>query len=221
MRAIAPVIGGIDWSWSLDGPIVLVAMLCAVSAAIPGNFLVLRRMSLLGDAISHAVLPGIAAAFFITGSRASLPLFIGAVVVGSLTAFFTGWVARVGRADEGASMGVVFTSLFAIGLIMIVQIADTVDLDVSCVLYGSIETVALDQTTWFGLTLPRAAWSIAIVCVVNLAFVTLFFKELQLASFDAGLATSSGFSAAVLHYALMILVAITAVASFESVTTLL
>ena len=210
-----------QWSWALDGSIVLVAVLCGIAAAIPGTFLVLRRMSMLGDAISHAVLPGLAAAFFITGSRASLPLFIGAVVVGSMTAFFTGWVSRVGRVDEGASMGVVFTSLFAIGLIMIVRVADTVDLDVSCVLYGSIETVVLDQTTHFGWTLPRAAWSISLVAVLNASFVALFYKELKLSSFDSGLATSSGFNAAVLHYALMILVAVTAVAAFESVGSVL
>lgn len=215
------ILASLDLSWSLDGPIILVAVLCAVAAAIPGNFLVLRRLSLLGDAISHAVLPGLAAAFFITGSRASLPLFIGAVIVGAMTAFFTGWVARVGRVDEGASMGVVFTSLFAIGLIMIVQVADSVDLDVSCVLYGSIETVVLDQTTFMGIRLPRAAWSIGSVLILNLFFVVVFYKELQLASFDAGLATSSGFSAAALHYALMILVAVTAVASFESVGSVL
>lgn len=219
--ALSTLIASLDFSWQFDGPIILVAVLCAVATAIPGNFLVLRRLSLLGDAISHAVLPGLAGAFLITGSRASLPLFIGAVIVGALTAFFTGWVARVGRVDEGASMGVVFTSLFAIGLIMIVQVADSVDLDVSCVLYGSIETVGLDQTKWMGITLPRAAWSIGAVLVVNLLFVVLFYKELQLASFDAGLATSSGFSAAALHYALMILVAVTAVASFESVGSVL
>ena len=218
---MTPAIFLADWSWTLDGPIVLVAVLCGIAASVPGTFLVLRRMSLLGDAISHAVLPGLAAAFFLTGSRDSLPMFAGAVVVGALTAFFSGWISRTGQVDEGASLGVVFTSLFAIGLVMMVRAADTVDLDVSCVLYGSIETVVLDQTEHFGVTLPRAAWTIATVALINGIFVGLFYKELMLSSFDAGLATASGFSAAVLHYGLMILVAITAVACFESVGSVL
>ena len=115
------------WSWNYDGWIVLAGMLCAVAASLPGNFLLLRRMSLLGDAISHAVLPGLAAAFFITGTRDSLPMFIGAAVVGILTALFTEWIRGFGKVDEGAAMGVVFTSLFAAGLVMIVQAADRVE----------------------------------------------------------------------------------------------
>ncbi len=72
---------------------------------------------MLGDAITHAVLPGLAVAFFISDSRSSLPMFLGAVIVGVLTALFTEWIRGVGRVDEGASMGVVFTSLFALGLV--------------------------------------------------------------------------------------------------------
>jgi manganese/zinc/iron transport system permease protein len=115
-----------SWSWDYDGWIVLAGILCAVAASLPGNFLLLRRMSLLGDAISHAILPGLAVAFLITGSRSSLPMFLGAVVVGLLTAVFTEWIRNFGEVDEGASMGVVFTTLFALGLVMIVQAADHV-----------------------------------------------------------------------------------------------
>src|SRR5688572_12709359 len=114
MPLLAPTIAEITWSW-IDGWIIVVAVLCAVSAALLGNFLVLRKMSLMADAISHAVLPGLAVAFFITESRASLPMFLGAAAVGVLTALLTEWVRRLGRVDEGASMGVVFTALFALG----------------------------------------------------------------------------------------------------------
>ena len=84
-----------NWSWNYDGWIVLAGVLCAVAASLPGNFLLLRRMSLLGDAISHAILPGLAVAFFISHSRSSVPMFLGAVVVGLLTALFTEWI-RIG-----------------------------------------------------------------------------------------------------------------------------
>ena len=118
-----------NWSWNIDGWIVLAGVLCAVAASLPGNFLLLRRMSLLGDAISHAVLPGLAVAFLISNSRSGIPMYLGAVVTGLLTALFTEWIRNFGDVDEGASMGVVFTTLFALGLVMIVQAADHVDLD--------------------------------------------------------------------------------------------
>ncbi|MGJ8651733.1 MAG: metal ABC transporter permease [Opitutaceae bacterium] len=214
-----------QWFW-IDTWIVLIGMLAAISCALLGNFLVLRRMSMMGDAISHAVLPGLAIAFLVTGARASLTMFIGAAVVGVLTAVFTQWVSRFGKVDEGASMGIVFTTLFALGLLLIVQAADHVDLDASCVLYGAIELTPLDvvwQPTVFGVTLdvPRAAIVLSIMCVINASFVVLFFKELRIASFDSELATTMGISANVMHYLLMTLVAVTTVAAFEAVGSII
>ncbi|WP_166819839.1 metal ABC transporter permease [Thalassoroseus pseudoceratinae] len=210
-----------SWDWFLDGWIILTGILSAVSAALLGNFLVLRRMCMLGDAISHAILPGLAGAFFLSGSRNSGVMFIGAVLVGVLTAFFTEWIRKSGRVDEGASMGVVFTSLFAIGLIMIVQAADQVDLDAHCVLYGALELTPLDTVQIFNLDVPRAALILGFIALVDTLFVTLFYKELKLSSFDPSLATTAGFSASLMHYLLMTLVAVTAVASFESVGNIL
>jgi manganese/zinc/iron transport system permease protein len=210
-----------DWNWALDGWIVLAGILCAVAAALLGNFLVLRKMSMLGDAISHAILPGLAAAFLLSGSRSSLPMFLGAVIVGVLTALFTEWIRGFGKVDEGASMGVVFTSLFALGLVMIVQAADHVDLDPGCVLYGAIELTSLDTWTIAGRPVPRVVVVLTIVLAINLAFVVVFFKELKISSFDPSLATTTGFHAGLMHYALMTLVAVTAVASFESVGSIL
>ncbi len=133
-------------AWTtFDTWIAVTGMLCAISCAIPGSFLVIRKMSMMGDAISHAVLPGLAVAFFVTGERDSFPMFIGAAVVGILTALFTQWISKFGQVDRGAAMGIVFTTLFAIGLILIVQAADHVDLDPSCVLYGAIELTPLDM----------------------------------------------------------------------------
>lgn len=213
---------GLDnWSWEYDGWIVLAGMLCAVAASLPGNFLLLRRMSLLGDAISHAVLPGLAVAFLVTGSRSSLPMFLGAVIVGILTAFFTEWIRKLGEVDEGASMGVVFTTLFAVGLVLIVQAADHVDLDPGCVLYGSIETTFLDMVRMGGLAIPRVVLVLGGVTIANLIFVLIFYKELKVSAFDPALSTSVGFNAGLMHYLLMISVAVTSVASFETVGNIL
>jgi manganese/zinc/iron transport system permease protein len=209
-------------NWTLlDTWIVITGMLCAASCALLGSFLVLRKMSMMGDAISHAVLPGLAIAFLLTGSRASWPMFVGAAVVGILTALFTEWIRGFGKVDEGASMGVVFTALFAIGLILVVQSADKVDLDPGCVLYGAIELVVLDTLNIFGFEIPRAAAMLSIVLAVNLSAVLLFYKELKISSFDPALATTLGINARFMHYLLMTLVAVTTVASFESVGSIL
>lgn len=210
-----------QWIWELDGWIVLAGILCAVAAALPGNFLLLRRMSMLGDAISHAVLPGLAVAFFISSSRSSVAMFLGAVIVGVLTALFTEWIRGFGEVDEGASMGVVFTTLFALGLVLIVQAADHVDLDPGCVLYGAIELTPLDLVSMGGWQVPRVVLVLGCMVVVNLLFVMAFYKELQLSAFDPALATTTGFNARLMHYLLMVIVALTAVASFESVGNIL
>jgi manganese/zinc/iron transport system permease protein len=210
-----------DWNWALDGWIVFAGVLCATASALLGNFLVLRRMSMLGDAISHAVLPGLAAAFFITGTRDSLPMFAGAAIVGVLTALFTEWIRGFGKVDEGAAMGVVFTALFALGLVMIVQAADRVDLDPGCVLYGAIEMTPLYTLPIAGFDVPRVVIVLSIVLLLNLLAITLLFKEFKIASFDPALATALGISDTFMHYLLTTLVAITAVASFEAVGNIL
>src|SRR5688572_19605130 len=211
-------VASIIWSWQIDGWIIAAGVLCAMACALLGNFLVLRKMSMMGDAISHAVLPGLAAAFLITGSRDSVPMFIGAAVVGVLTAVLTQWVTRFGKVEESASMGVVFTALFAAGLILIVRAADHVDLDPGCVLYGAVETIAVDA---IGGGVPSAVWKLGGVFVLNALVVGVFYKELKITSFDPDLATTLGISAAFMHYLLMTLVAVTTVASFEMVGSVL
>lgn len=206
---------------SLDTWIVTIALLSALACAVPGVYLVLRKMSMMGDAISHAVLPGLAVAFLWTGSRDSIAMFWGAAVVGILTAVFVDWINRVGKVEEGASMGVVFTTLFALGLIILVRAADKVDLDPGCVLYGALELVPLDTVTFAGLQLPRAVFKLTFVLLLNIGFVTLFFKELLITTFDPGLSKTQGISPKLLNFLLMAMVAITAVASFESVGSIL
>lgn len=213
----------VTWNTTTDGWVLAICVLCALSCALVGNFLVLRRMSMMGDAISHAVLPGIAAAFVLTGSRSSAVMFIGAAVVGVLTALFTQWVHSFGKVDRGAAMGVVFTTLFAVGLILIRRAADShrVDLDPDCVLYGVVESAPYDTWMIAGLSMPRAAWILGAVLSINALLVALFYKELKISSFDPALATSLGINARWMHYLLMIMAAVTTVAAFEVIGSVL
>jgi manganese/zinc/iron transport system permease protein len=209
-----------EWTF-LDTWIVITGALSAMACALLGNFLILRRMSMMGDAISHAVLPGLAIAFLITGSRESLPMLIGAVAIGILTAFMVQSISKLSNLDNGATMGVVFTTLFAIGLILIRQAADHVDLDPGCVLYGAIELTPLDTYEIFGYEIPAAALTNGAMLVLNSLFVIIFYKELKITTFDPALATTMGINANVMHYVLMTFVAATTVAAFESVGSIL
>ena len=209
-----------EWSF-LDTWIVVVGILSAMSCALLGNYLVLRRMSMMGDAISHAVLPGLAIAFLLSGSRDSLPMLIGAIGIGVVTTLLIQSIDRLSGLDRGASMGVVFTTLFALGLILIRQAADHVDLDPSCVLYGAIELTPLDTYLWLGVEIPQAAVTSGAMLLINIIFVLAFYKELKITSFDPALATTIGINANMMHYLLMTLVAATTIASFESVGSIL
>ena len=218
----------------LDLPAILTAAFAAMACAIAGCFLVLRRMSLMGDAISHAVLPGIVATFVFWESLQALPVFIGCAIVGVLTAFLSELIHRLGRVEPGASMGIVFTVLFAIGVIWLNQVeyggSGNVHIDADCVLYGDLQGVtwldaperlieALSPAAW--MTLPRQVVTLAIVLVFNIAFVALLFKELRITAFDPGLAAAQGIPPALMHYMLMTVVAMTTVAAFEAVGSIL
>lgn len=214
-------------TWFIDDTwIVIIGALTAIACALPGCFLVLRGMSMMGDAISHAVLPGLAVAFLVTGARASFTMFLGAAIVGVLTAVFTQWISTLGKVDRGASMGIVFTTLFALGLLLIVQAADKVDLDPGCVLYGAIEMTTFDTVGSFQwgetvVDVPRAAVVLGAVALLNLLIAVLLFKELRISSFDPELATTQGINAQFMHYLLMTQVAVTTVAAFEVVGSII
>ncbi|MBX3727640.1 MAG: metal ABC transporter permease [Candidatus Sumerlaeia bacterium] len=211
------------WIPEIDGWIVAAAALSAMSCALLGNFLVLRRLSMMGDALSHAALPGLVVAFLLVGSRDSLPMFLGALAIGIVTAMLVQAVTRFGQLDEGASMGVVFTALFAIGLVLIERVAHAggVDLDPSCVLYGAVENAPLDTVLVLGRELPRSVLANGGMLALNGLFVALFYKELKIASFDPALATTQGINAQAMHYALMSLVAATVVTAFWTVGSIL
>ncbi|MFW5845392.1 MAG: metal ABC transporter permease [Planctomycetota bacterium] len=209
----------------------LAGALAAMTCGLLGNFLVLRRQSLMGDAISHAVLPGLVIAFLIGSSRDPLLMFGGATVAGLSCVVLIELVKRLGRVEPGAAMGVVFSVMFALGVLLIEQAAARhVDLDADCVLYGQLEILVwFDAPQGFaGLWSLETLWALprqVVVLLVMLAsaglFVLLFFKELRITAFDPDLATAQGIHAGVMHYALMILVAAATVASFEAVGSIL
>ena len=202
--------------WTLS-----VAVLCSVTCAIVGSFLVVRRMSLLGDAISHAILPGLAVGFLLSGSRDPIYMLIGAGCAGLLTAFFSQALTNFGRIPSDTAMGVVFSSFFGLGVILITWVARDIDLDPGCVLYGLIEFVPFDTVSVFGIDIPRAfVWSGSMLPII-LLLVVLFFKELKLSSFDPDLASALGLSPSLVHYSLMAVVASVAVSSFEIVGSIL
>jgi manganese/zinc/iron transport system permease protein len=209
---------------NLDPAVVILAVGCLVAAscALVGSFLVLRKMAMLGDAISHSVLPGIAIAFLFTASRSSIPMVIGAGALGVLTVFLVERLQRTGRLREDATIGVVFPFLFAIGVVLISRYASMVDLDLDCVLHGEIAYTPWDVIVVGGTNLgPRALWINGTVFLFNVALVAVFYKELKLTSFDPGLAAALGFHPTRMHYLLMAAVSMTVVASFESVGAIL
>lgn len=203
-------------------PVLIVAALAAANCALVGSYLVLRRTALLGDAISHGVLPGLVIGFALAGNRDLVPMLAGALAAAFATALLTDLLRRHLRIDGDAAMGVVFTTMFALGVILIERYAAQVDLDPGCVLYGQVEYAALDRSSpILGWPPPRAAISLAAVLLVDIGLVALFWKELLLSSFDPALGSSIGVRAEPMHLLLMGMTAMTTVASFEAVGSIL
>ncbi|MFO8028842.1 MAG: metal ABC transporter permease [Cyclonatronaceae bacterium] len=204
------------------GWILITGILVASSCALVGTFLVMRKMSLMGDAISHAVLPGIVIAFLLTASRNTFPMLVGAGFFGLLTVWLTEELSKKGRIFHDASMGIVFTTLFAIGVILISLFTGNIDLDQECVLYGEIAYVPWDLWIWRGVNMgPRPVWILGMVLLVNITFITLMYKELKTYSFSPQMAATLGLPVGLIHYGLMGMVSFTTIASFESVGAIL
>ena len=199
--------------------IILTGSLVASSCGLLGCFLLLRKMTMVGDAISHAVLPGIAIAYLITDSRASFPMLLGAAIFGIITTMLIEFFSKLGKLQEDAAIGVSFTWLFSIGVILISFFAGQVDLDQECVLYGEIayvplQTIILDNGIDLG---PEAVWMLGFNLIVVVSVIVAGYKGLLVTSFDELLAASLGISTVFWHYLLMSLVSLTTVFSFESV----
>ena len=206
---------------SYDTWVVITGALCAMACALPGAQLVLRRRSMMSEAISHAVLPGVAIAFLITATNDPLVMLAGAVLIGILTTVLVDVVQRSSRTDVGASMGIVFTTLFALGLVLVRVFADDVRIDPHVVIYGSIELSFLDQVSLWGWSVPRGAVVNGGSLLINVVLFALFYKELKLTAFDEPLAAAMGFRPRLVQGVLMAMTAATAVAAFETVGSIL
>ncbi|TWU56696.1 Manganese transport system membrane protein MntB [Rubripirellula tenax] len=218
----------IVWS-SIDTWIIVTSSLVAMASAIPGCFLFLRKQSMIADALTHAALPGVVGAFIAVGmlqgwgwvdpdagwAFRQTMMFGGAMVAGLLTAFLTQWVTSAGWIRGDAALGVVFTTLFAIGLIMLRQFADQSDVDLECVLYGQLDTIGLSKG------IPSEAITSAIMLVINLVLVVVLFKELMMTTFDPQLAGTLGLDPRWVHYGLMTITTATIVTAFEVVGSIL
>lgn len=204
--------------------IIITGSLVAICCSLVGCFLVLRKMAMTGDAISHAVLPGIVIAYLVTGGdRNGGVMLVGAAALGLFTTFMIEFLHRKLRLQQDASIGISFTLLFAIGVILVTAFAAQTDLDQECVLYGEISFTPFERViTAGGLDLgPVSFWILTSVFLIILLFLFLGYKELLITSFDPGYAAAAGASVVVWHYLLMGMVSLTTVASFESVGAIL
>jgi manganese/zinc/iron transport system permease protein len=208
----------------------LIGIFAALACALPGNFLLLRRQALIGDAISHVVLPGIVMAFLLTGMVAAVPMMLGAGAAALVSVVLIEAIRRLGRIEPGAAMGVVFTAMFAGGVLLLEQSAASgVHLDVQHALYGNLESLIwLDGTGWGALLDPEALRGLppelgrmAAVLLAVALFTAVFWRALVIATFDEGFARTLGLPVRALSLALVAVAAMAAVAAFDAVGSII
>jgi len=200
----------------------LIASIVAIACAIPGTFLVLRKMALISDAISHSILPGLVLGFFITHDLNSPLLIIMAALSGVVTVVLVEFIQKTKLVKEDTAIGLVFPVLFSIGVIMIAKNANDVHLDTDAILLGELAFAPFDRFLFDGLDLgPKSLWIIGTILLITIGLLFAFFKELKISTFDAGLATALGFSPIMIHYGLMSVASITIVGSFDAVGAIL
>jgi manganese/zinc/iron transport system permease protein len=206
---------------SFEGWIIITGMLVGIVCGTIGCFLILRKMAMLADAISHTVLLGIVVAFLVSNSLDGIYMLIGAASVGLLTAWFVQLLHQSGVQSD-AAIGVVFTSLFALGVVLVTVYADKVHLDVNHALMGDITFVPWNTLELFGHSLgPKAVWMLGTVALINFILMWIFYKELKITSFDPQMALALGIPVTFIHYLLMGMLSLSTVASFDSVGAIL
>ncbi|WP_420551794.1 metal ABC transporter permease [Tenacibaculum aiptasiae] len=200
----------------------LIASLVAIACAIPGVFLVLRKMALISDAISHSILPGLVIGFFITHDLNSPLLILMGALSGIITVVLVEYIQKTKLVKEDTAIGLVFPALFSIGVLLIAKNANDVHLDVDAVLLGELAFAPFDRLIVNDVDLgPKSLWIIGAILLITLGLLLAFFKELKVSTFDKGLATALGFSPAILHYGLMSVASITTVGAFDAVGAIL
>lgn len=200
----------------------LIAVIVAVACALPGTFLVLRKMSMMSDSITHTILLGIVLAFFVTHDLSSPLLIVGAALIGVVTVWLTEMLSRTRLLAEDAAIGVVFPLLFSVAIILITRYAGSVHLDTDSVLLGELAFAPFDRLVIGGVDIgAKAIYTTGILLVLNITLIVVFFKELKVATFDPMLAAVLGFSPAIIHYGLMTMVSLTTVGAFQAVGSVL
>ena len=198
-----------------------VLLTTAAACAVLSPFLVLRKLSMVADAISHSVLLGIVIAFFIVKDVGSPFLIVGAAIFGVITVFAVEFLSGTGLVKNDDAVGIVFPMFFALAVVLITKFARNVHLHTDVVLMGEVIIAPLNRIKFMGIDLSKAFVQMGILLVINLLFVIIFFKELKVTTFDRGFATLAGFSSAALFYALMTLSSFTAVTAFDAVGAIL
>ena len=207
---------------TLEFEILLIAMVVGAACALPGCFLVLRRMSMLTDAISHTVLLGIVMAFLVVSQYDHPLLMLGAAGVGMLTVVLIELLSRTRLVKEDAAIGITFPALFSLGVLLISLLARDAHLDEHTVFQGDLVYAVFERFRIGGLTLgPLTLWKLTGILVLNATLIIAFFKELKISTFDPDLALALGFAPALLHYGLVALTSVTAVGAFDAVGSIL
>lgn len=202
--------------------ILLTGIVCAVACALPGTFLILRRMAMMTDAISHAILPGLVFGYWMAGSANLIVGAVGATAAAIFTVTVVEALQRTRRVESSEAMGIVFPAMFALGTVLISRYFQNVHLDTDAILYGNIEFSAFDRFIMSGRDLgPQSLWVMGILLVINIGVLTLLYKELKISTFDPALSQSLGFSPVLVHYLLMLLLSITTVGAFTAVGAIL
>lgn len=193
------------------------------SCGLLGNYLVLKRMAFMGDAISHSVLPGIVIAFIILKQNSSLGLLIGALMAAGFTTYIIHIIQLQKRIKSDTAIGITFSTLFAVGIVLIALFADKVDLDQDCVLYGEIGFIHCHPCLKIGswLSIPIPIIRMISILVASILFVCLCYKQLLIIAFDSTLASVMGIRVHLINSIFMIFVSLSIVASFESVGAIL
>jgi manganese/zinc/iron transport system permease protein len=210
-----------DFFTNIPLMIILTGALVGIAASLLGAFLVLRKSSMLSDAISHSIVFGIVIVWLLTHQQSGPVQILGAALTGVLTVFLTELLVNSRKVKTDAATGLVFPVLFSVGVLLINLYARDVHIDQHTVLLGEIGFVWLDTVPLGPYDVPQALVWMGVMTLVNFLFVTLFYKELKLATFDEGLAKALGFAPVALFYALLALTSATAVAAFDAVGAVL
>ena len=198
-----------------------VLLVTAIACSIIGVFLVLRRLSMLADAISHSILLGIVLAYFVVKDITSVYLVFGAAIFGIITVFSIESLSNTKLVKNDDAVGIVFPMFFALAVILITKYARNVHLDVDIVLLGEVIMAPLNTVNFLGMEIPKSLLQMSVMGLINLSFIVIFFKELKLTTFDTEFAKISGFSEVLLFYGLMTLTSFTTVVAFEAVGAIL